>query len=102
MPDITYLRGDATNPGGDGQKIIVHCCNDEGAWGSGFVISLSRRWKEPERQYRRWYRSKNAFSLGNVQFVRVKEDILQQGASPIFQPGRDPIGACVVRPDGPG
>jgi len=76
MSEIQYLSGDATRPVGDGQKIIVHCCNNVNAWGSGFVISLSRRWKEPERQYHCWYRSKQAFSLGNVQFIRVEDDIL--------------------------
>jgi len=35
---ITYLVGDATQPQGEGVKVIAHICNDIGAWGAGFVI----------------------------------------------------------------
>ena len=75
---LTYVVGDATRPIGDGYKIIVHCCNDIGAWGSGFVLSLSQRWREPERQYRGWARHAPTtfpFKLGQVQFVWVEKDI---------------------------
>ena len=55
MP-INYLEGDATQPIGNGPKIIVHVCNDIGGWGKGFVVAISKRWKEPEAEYRRWYK----------------------------------------------
>lgn len=78
MP-ITYVLGDATRPQGEGLKIIVHCCNDVGAWGAGFVVALSRRWPGPEEAYRRWFdeRGPEAFRdlLGAVQLVPVEEDI---------------------------
>lgn len=52
---IEYLRGDATVPcKSDGIRIIAHICNDCGGWGSGFVVAISRRWSEPESQYRKW------------------------------------------------
>ncbi|MFF1463900.1 macro domain-containing protein [Streptomyces sp. NPDC058330] len=74
MTGITYLRGDATAPSGQGVKIIVHCCNDLGGWGKGFVLALSRRWSGPEAAYRRWHhgRADNDFGLGAVQFVQVE------------------------------
>jgi O-acetyl-ADP-ribose deacetylase (regulator of RNase III) len=77
---IRYVKGDATRPEGEGRKLICHVCNDIGGWGRGFVVALSQRWKEPERQYRRWSRSAlskipQRFKLGNVQFVNVEEDI---------------------------
>lgn len=53
---INYLVGDACEPQGEGPKIIAHVCNDIGGWGRGFVLSLSRKWPQPERVYRRWYR----------------------------------------------
>ena len=53
---ITYLTGDATLPAGNGPKIIAHVCNDVGAWGSGFVLALTRRWHAPERAYRAWHK----------------------------------------------
>lgn len=73
--EIHYIKGDATNPTTEGNKIIVHVCNDMGGWGKGFVTAISKRWKQPEQQYREWFKSKVNFSLGQVQFVQVKEDL---------------------------
>ncbi len=50
---INYVKGDATSPIGDGVKLIVHVCNDIGAWGAGFVLALSKKWITPEKQYKR-------------------------------------------------
>jgi len=78
MPQqIVYRQGDATRPQAAGPKIICHVCNDVGGWGAGFVLAISRRWKEPERQYREWYadRASNDFGLGAVQFVQVEPDL---------------------------
>jgi O-acetyl-ADP-ribose deacetylase (regulator of RNase III) len=74
MSGITYVRGDATSPQGKGVKLIVHCCNDLGGWGKGFVLALSRRWPGPEAAYRRWHRERagNDFGPGVAQFVRVE------------------------------
>jgi O-acetyl-ADP-ribose deacetylase (regulator of RNase III) len=75
MKDIIYLKGDATDPKAEGNKIIVHICNDIGGWGKGFVMAISKRWKLPEQSYRNWYKSKENFSLGAVQFVQVESDV---------------------------
>ena len=77
MKEITYLIGDATAPETEGPKMIVHVCNDIGAWGKGFVMAISNRWPEPESQYRKWHREKetNDFGLGAVQFVQVEDDL---------------------------
>ena len=72
---INYIKGDATNPTTPGNKIIVHICNDIGGWGKGFVMAISKRWIEPEKQYRLWYKSKSNFELGQVQFVQVTDDL---------------------------
>ena len=72
--EIQYVTGDATKPSIEGNKIITHICNDIGGWGKGFVMAISKRWKEPEMQYREWYQSKENFSLGQVQFVKVSND----------------------------
>jgi len=81
MKEIQYTTGDATRPIGEGNKIITHCCNDciPGRWGAGFVLAISKRWKEPEEQYRKWSVSKsndNPYKLGQVQFVKVEKDIV--------------------------
>ncbi|WP_306766628.1 hypothetical protein [Tenacibaculum sp. M341] len=65
MKEIKYIKGDATSPQAKGVKIIAHICNDLGGWGKGFVLAVSKRWKEPEISYRKWHRerSKNDFEL---------------------------------------
>lgn len=77
MGTINYLKGDATNPIGDGKKIICHVCNNVGGWGAGFVLALSKKWENPEKLYRSWASSKSTtFKLGNVQFVPVSDNIV--------------------------
>jgi len=75
---LRYIQGDATEPQAAGPKIIVHCCNDLGKWGAGFVLALSARWLEPEAEYRAWAKAGAAggFALGAVQFVPVRADIV--------------------------
>ena len=69
---IEYLIGDATEPQGEGPKLIAHVCNDYGGWGAGFVMAISRRWPYPERDYRAWANSGTAdFSLGNVRYTLI-------------------------------
>lgn len=68
---IRYVTGDATRPQGEGPKMVVHVCNDAGGWGAGFVLAVSRRWKEPEAVYR----GASSLELGDVQFVPVKRDL---------------------------
>lgn len=72
---IRYVEGDATDPRGGGQRIIVHVCNDVGEWGKGFVLAVTRRWKEPEEAYRAAFRKLPHPSLGDVEFVRVSDSI---------------------------
>ena len=74
---INYINGDATIPQAEGNKIICHICNDIGGWGRGFVVAISKRWKEPEKNFREWYsdRSHNDFALGAVQLVQVEDDL---------------------------
>jgi O-acetyl-ADP-ribose deacetylase (regulator of RNase III) len=79
---ITYLKGDATQPVTPGNAIIVHVCNDIGAWGAGFVLAISKRWPAPEAAYRAWASAPNGtgpgtgpdFELGAVQFVPVSDE----------------------------
>ena len=75
MPSaIEYRRGDATVKAGAGPWIIAHVCNDIGKWGKGFVLAISRRWPEPEAEYRRAARS-CPLKLGQTQFVQVGPEL---------------------------
>ena len=85
---ISYVNGDATEPQGDGPKIITHICNNIGGWGSGFVVAVSKKWLQPEAAYRAWYKgvqlqnpalgeiitTSGEFKLGEVQLVQVLPD----------------------------
>ncbi|BCY12874.1 macro domain-containing protein [Actinoplanes sp. L3-i22] len=90
MQKLSYVEGDATAPAGEGRRIIAHVCNDIGAWGKGIVQAISRRWPEPEREFRRWHRESAAdqqsprpelggavpaFRLGAVQLVPVEAEL---------------------------
>jgi len=68
---IKYVVGDATNPQGEGEKYIIHVSNDIGGWGRGFVLALSKKWKEPEKIYR----EQKEYVLGKIQMIRVEPDI---------------------------
>jgi O-acetyl-ADP-ribose deacetylase (regulator of RNase III) len=94
---IRYTTGDAARPVGTGPKIIAHICNDQGGWGRGFVLALSRWDDGPERAYRRWFSQQGLkdFYLGAVEYVPYgpKDDetyvanmIAQRG---IRSPGQD-------------
>jgi hypothetical protein len=76
---MKYISGgDATRPQATGKKLIIHCCNDIGAWGAGFVMALSKQWPKPEIEYRKWFANppKNRpFALGFIQPVNVEPDI---------------------------
>lgn len=82
---LNYVKGDATKPQGDGKKLILHICNDEGGWGSGFVIALNNRFGtgegSPVDLYRDWYKndkwkeSWNPFKLGQIQFCKQPDNV---------------------------
>jgi O-acetyl-ADP-ribose deacetylase (regulator of RNase III) len=74
--ELFFVKGDATNPIGDGSKIIAHICNDVGGWGEGFVLSISKKWIKPQESYNEWFNSKENFVLGEVKFVDVQKDII--------------------------
>jgi O-acetyl-ADP-ribose deacetylase (regulator of RNase III) len=77
---LKYLVGDATRPVGGGEKIITHCCNDLGRWGSGFVVPLGRLYPSAKFAYHRWceglddpsYSATGLMGLGEIQFVQVE------------------------------
>ena len=101
MSEVRYVEGDATAPRADGSAILVHVCNDVGGWGRGFVTAISKRWREPEAMYRRWYRGELdfEFQLGAVQLVRVEPSLFV--ANLVGQRGlrRKAEGAPAVRYD---
>jgi O-acetyl-ADP-ribose deacetylase (regulator of RNase III) len=80
VADLHYRIGDATDPQplrGE-PMVIVHCCNDQGAWGSGFSGALSRKWPRAERAYRGQggYWSSGAIkALGEAQVISLSSGL---------------------------
>ncbi|QWT30033.1 hypothetical protein SEA_TUNATARTARE_164 [Streptomyces phage TunaTartare] len=74
---VTYVKGSATEPVGDGPKIIAHVCNDKGGWGAGFVLALNKISTKPQRLYREWYarKSDNFLPLGTIQTVYLSDNL---------------------------
>lgn len=74
---ITYLKGDATEPQGEGLKIIAHCCNDisGGVWGAGFTSALDRKWSHIREQYVKWSKNEDWFKGGMIQIVPAEKNI---------------------------
>lgn len=91
--NIKYVIGDATQPVGEGEKLILHIVNDSNRWGAGFVLSLSKRWKEPEKVYRE---QKN-YTLGKIEVIRVEKDIcvVNMIAQHDVKPTKDSNGSIV-------
>ncbi len=54
-PRIQYVIGDATEPHGDGPKIIAHCMNNVGAHDAGFALAVARKWPLVRQAYRAAY-----------------------------------------------
>ena len=69
--NIKYVVGDATAPQGESKKIICHICNDIGAWGAGFVLALSNKWRYPED----FYRARHTYPLGHADVLSVEENV---------------------------
>ena len=76
MKEILYINGDVREPIGEGNKLIIHCCNDIGKMGAGVAMAISRKWTEVRRQYKQWHMGNKGFKLGNIQFVKVESDIV--------------------------
>ena len=72
---IAHVFGSAVVPQRIGPTLIVHCCNDIGAWGAGFVMALSKSWPEVEDAYRFWFSGSPRPSLGEVQFVAAEDGV---------------------------
>lgn len=71
---IEYVTGDATEPNRkDGTRIIVHCCNNRGGWGKGFVSAISKKWSTPEKLYRHLFAQDIKPKLGDMHVVMVEK-----------------------------
>jgi len=71
---LQYVKGDAIKTAkylasDDNWVIIPHIVNDIKAWGSGFVMALSKEWGEPEKQFRN-----SSKKLGQCDYINIHND----------------------------
>jgi len=76
MSEINYILGNAVEPIGVDNKIIVHVCNDIGAWGAGFVLAVSKKWPHIKKEYLSLFKDYKKPILGSVQFVVAEKKIV--------------------------
>ena len=102
-PLLTHTSGDATQPRGNDNRLIIHCCNNIGGWGAGFVLAISRHWLAPESEYHAWHNTaKGNLPMGDIQIVPVEQNLAvcnmigQWGTSPDSK-GRPPIRYRAIR-----
>lgn len=86
MNEIKYIDGgDIRNPVGKqyGFKVICHVVNDIPAMGAGVALALLRKWPAVREKYMEWglhedgdeANTSDEFGLGEIQLVKVEEDI---------------------------
>lgn len=76
MIDIKYVDGgNAIKPQGEGFRYIIHCCNDIGKFGAGFALAVANKWPNVKRLYQNWAKDTDSFKLGQIQQVKVDDDL---------------------------
>ena len=74
-PQIQYVRGDATEPRGDGYKIIAHIANDKSKrWGRGFGHVISHKWPKIKKEFLS-FASNNVIRLGRTHKTEVTDNL---------------------------
>jgi O-acetyl-ADP-ribose deacetylase (regulator of RNase III) len=74
---IVNLKGDATDPRGDGPRIVAHVVNDKTpTWGAGFALAVRRKWPAAQEDFQHWARSDpRNLALGNTHRFHVQSEI---------------------------
>jgi len=91
---IRYLKGNALEPRGGDQKLIVQVVNDKAMiWGAGFSRQLRNKWPHAQSGFKDWVLgAKREFKLGAAHIVRVDDSttvaslVAQHGFGPADHP----------------
>jgi Zn-dependent peptidase ImmA (M78 family) len=77
LPTIKYLIGDATNPRGEGVKILAHVVNDATPrWGGGFARIVANRWSAAQEDFITWAkRDRSNLRLGQNRSYDLGDDL---------------------------
>jgi IrrE N-terminal-like domain len=91
---VRFLQGDATQPQGNGLRVVAHIVNDKTPnWGVGFGKAVRDAWPEVQSAFRKWaLSSSDLLRLGNVYHTQVTNNttffqmICQHGYGPSPKP----------------
>lgn len=73
---ITFLQGDASEPFGVEQKLLLQVVNDQAlVWGGGFAKQARKKWPNAQSDFRRWAYDRRNLKLGNIHSVSVRDDL---------------------------
>jgi hypothetical protein len=76
-PQVRRLLGDATEPRGDGKRVIAQIVNDKApTWGAGFALAVRKKWPHVQEDFRAWAGAgRSRLSLGNSHLSRVDGNV---------------------------
>lgn len=91
---IKYVNGNAIEPRGSDQKLILQVVNDKAMiWGAGFSKQIRQKWPRAQAEFKDWVLStRHEFKLGAAHVVRVDDTttvvslIAQHGYGPADHP----------------
>lgn len=75
ISNIYTVKGDATEPRGEGNKIIVQIVNTNAGLGMGFGKAMSTKYPESKEAVDNWKKNKKSFRLGDSQLLKLADDI---------------------------
>jgi O-acetyl-ADP-ribose deacetylase (regulator of RNase III) len=76
-PFVEYLIGDATEPVGTGERVILQIVNNRtSTWAPmGFAGAVKKKWPQAQAQFHAWALDKANFALGRNHCVEVAPDL---------------------------
>lgn len=91
---VSYLRGNAMEPGGEGSRLVAHVVNDKAAtWGGGFALSVRKKWPAVQDEFKEWVNEDpSRLALGHTHLTAITQDlsivhmICQHGYGPSPRP----------------
>ena len=70
-----FAFGDATQPRGQGAKIIAQLVNSSAALGTGFGRAMAEAWPASARALREWKAEGESFALGRSRLTKLASDV---------------------------
>lgn len=87
---LTIVKGNALEPRGTGNRIIIQIVNDRAlTWGAGFSKNLRLKWPEMQTRFTQWIENQRSeFRLGGVHLTEIEPSLYL--ASLVAQHGYGP------------